>query len=225
MPCRPCCASPRCPCVNESWSNPRRVYCLRHCRSLSKCQFVRFIPTAPSCPLLVLALTLSATAVYCLACLLLASSRRAATLPEHAAWSLHSGSWPILVLLSSSFSISTTNPSSYPSVAPCFPHLPLLSQRQLIPSLPPSRARARAPWPCWTPALPLLGANASHRAAPALPCFLSSACSTKPIPFSCHHGHHQAVEAAVAPCCPNLLPVRTSTVLPLPCAASAVRAP
>ena len=109
--------------------------------------------------------------------------------------------------------------------ATCFPHLPLLSQRQLIPSLPPSRARARAPWPHWTPALPLLGANASHRAAPALPCFLSSACSTKPIPFSRHHGHHQAMEAVVAPFCPNLLPVRTSTVLPLPCAASAVRAP
>ena len=147
MSCRPCCASPRCPCVNESWSNPQRVCCLRHCLSLSQCQFGRFIPAAPSRPLLILALPLSAAAVYCLDCLLLASSCHTATLPEHAARSLHSGSWPILMLLSPSFSISATGPSSYPPVAPCFPRLPLLARHQLIPSLSSERLGPRCPTP------------------------------------------------------------------------------
>ena len=43
--------------------------------------------------------------------------------------------------------------------------------------------------------------------------------------FSWHHGHHRAVEAAVAPYCSHLLCARTSTTLPLPCVASTVRTP
>ena len=101
--------------MDESWPGCccRVLLCLF---SLPHCQFRRFTLCLLSCPLL-----------SALLILLLASFHHSATLPKHAAWSLHNGSWPTLVLLSPSLSISAAGPSFHPPVAPCFPRLPMLA--------------------------------------------------------------------------------------------------